>query len=352
MVLTRRRSMQSLFAALLLLVLVSNYFAYRLHAIPMPDDSRAVVIGSLLDLAIVAPLLLVAMTRKKGFTLKRFITFMVIGLVAARFIIPSEYFEPFKFVPYAAIVLEGLIVLAELGLLFLLAKHLPGILKEVKRARNDGLFSFPSLVKERVSSHPLISIMTAELLTFFYAFASWKRKPPTGETFFSLHQKTSMLAFHIMLIHAIVIETIGIHWWLHGKSVILSIVLLILNVYSVIYFIADIQTVRLNPLAMKDDRLQISLGLGKRMEIPYDAIKKIEWFEEAAQCNLKSKRIIDFIAKDMEEAKPNCVLHFRRPLQATLFMGMEKKYDLAAIRLDEPDRFRLALEQKISLPKP
>jgi len=347
MVLTRTRSKQSIFAALLLLVLVSNYFAYRLPAIPLPDDSRAVVIGSLLDLAIVAPLLILAMTRKKGFTLKRFITFMVIGLVAARFIIPSEYFAPFKFIPYAAIGLEGLIVLAEIGLLFLLVKHLPGILKELKQENNSGLFAFPSLVKERVSSHPLVSVIAAESLMFYYAFASWKRKPPTGESLFSLHQKTSLLAFNIMLIHAIVIETIGIHWWLHGKSMILSIVLLILNIYSVIYFIADIQTVRLNPLAMKENRMQISLGLGKRMEIQYDAIDKIEWFEEAAKCNLKSKGLVEFIARDLEEAKPNCVLHFKEPLKATLFMGIEKKFNMAAIRLDEPERFRDALEKKL-----
>lgn len=182
---------------------------------------------------------------------------------------------------------------------------------------------------------------------FYYAFASWKRKPPTGEAFFSLHQKTSMLAFNIMLIHAIVIETIGIHWWLHEKSMILSIVLLILNIYSVIYFIADIQTVRLNPLAVKVNRMHISLGLGKRMEIPFDAIDKIEWFEDAAKCNLKSKGLIEFIARDMEEAKPNCVLHFKEPLKATLFMGMEKKFNMAAIRLDEPERFRDVLEEKL-----
>lgn len=347
MVLTRSRSNRSLFAALLLLVLVSNYLAYRLPVIPMPDDSRAVVIGSLLDLAIVAPFLILAMTRKKGFTLKRFITFMVIGLVAARFIIPSEYFEPFKFIPYAAIGLEGLIVLAEIGLLFLLMKHLPGILRELKQESNSGLFAFPTLVKERVSSHPLISIVAAETLMFYYAFASWKRKPPIGEAFFSLHQKTSLLAFNIMLIHAIVIETIGIHWWLHEKSMILSIVLLVLNVYSVIYFIADIQTVRLNPLTMKENRMQVSLGLGKRMEIPFDAINKIDWFEEAAQCNLKSKGLVEFIARDLEEAKPNCVLHFKEPLKATLFMGMEKTYEMAAIRLDEPERFREVLEKKL-----
>lgn len=347
MVWTRQRLKQGLIAALLLLVLVSNYLAYRLPAIPLPADTRGVVIGSMLDFAIVAPLLILALTRKKGFTLKRFFTFMVIGLVAARFVIPGEYFEPFKFIPYVAIGFEGLLLLAEISLLFLLAIHMPKIIREVRGANAEVLFAFPELVKEKVSAHPLVSIVTAESLMFYYAFASWKRKPPVGGNLFTLHQKTSMVAFYVMLIHAIVIETIGIHWWLHGKSMILSIVLLLLNIYSVIYFIADIQTVRLTPLAMKENRMRISLGLGKRMEIPYDAIDKIDWFEEAAQCNLKSKGLVEFIARDMEEAKPNCVLHFKEPLKATLFMGMEKKFNMAAIRLDEPERLRHALEEKL-----
>lgn len=352
MVLTPSRSKQGLFAGLLLLVLMSNYFAYRLPAIPVPADSRAVVLGSLLDFAIVAPLLILALTRKKGFTLKRFITFMVIGLVAARFIIPAEHFEPFKFIPYAAIGLEGLIVLAEIWLLFLLAKHLPSIIRTLKKENASGLFAFPTLVKEKVSSHPIISIVAAEALMFYYAFASWKRKPPVGERFFTLHQKTSLLAFNIMLIHAIVIETLGIHWWLHDKSLILSIVLLLLNVYSVFYFLADIQTVRLNPLKMNETHMQISLGLGKRMEIPYDAIEKIEWGNEAGQYNLKSKDVIEFIARDFEEVKPQCIIHFSRPVRAILFLGMEKEFRTVAIKVDEPERFRMMLESKRSLPLP
>ncbi|MDW0116442.1 beta-carotene 15,15'-monooxygenase [Sporosarcina thermotolerans] len=352
MVLNRFRSKQVLFAGLLLFVLVSNYFVYRLPAIPMPENARAVVIGSLVDLAIVAPLLMLSLTRKKGFSLKRFITFMVMGLIAARFIIPINYFEPFKFVPYAAIGVEGLIVLAELGLIFLLIKHLPRIIKEIKEHQVSSLFAFPALVKEKVSSHPLISIVAAESLMFYYAFASWKRKPPVGEIMFSLHQKTSLLAFYIMLIHAIVIETIGIHWWLHGKSAILSIVLLILNIYTVIYFIADIQAVRLNPLKMNENHMQVSLGLGKRMEIPYDAIGKIDWGLDAEHYNLKSKGLIEFMARDFEEVKPHCIIHFSRPLKATLFLGMEKEFTATTLRVDEPERFRHILENKRSLPLP
>ena len=150
-----------------------------------------------------------------------------------------------------------------------------------------------------------------------------------------------------MLIHAIIIETIGIHWWLHEKSMILSLVLLILNIYSVIYFIADIQAVRLNPLTLEKDRLRISLGLGKRMEIPYNSIERIAWGEEAETYNLKTSGLIDFIARDLEATVPQCIIHFKYPLKATLFLGMEKEFNVAAIRVDESEKFRTALEQYI-----
>lgn len=347
MVLTDSRSKQAILLVLLLLVLVSNFLAYRLPAIPIPADSRGVVIGSLLDFTIVAPLLILALTRKKGFTIKRFLTFMVMGLIAARFIIPAEHFAPFKVLPYVAIGFEGLIILAEIGLLFLLAKHLPAIIKDLKQSNSSSLFAFPRLVKERVSAHPLISIIAAEVLMFYYAVASWKRQPPVGQNLFTLHRKTSMLALNIMLIHAIVIETIGIHWWLHEKSFILSVVLLVLNVYSVIYFIADIQAIRLNPLKINEDHLQLSLGLSKRMEIPYDAIEKVDWGADAEAYPLKKKNLIEFIARDFEDVKPQCIIHFNRPLKATLFLGAEKEFITAAIRVDDLERFKQTLSKKL-----
>ncbi|BAQ09847.1 hypothetical membrane spanning protein [Bacillus sp. OxB-1] len=348
MALTRTRSEQWIFGVLLAFTLISNYLIYRLpDIVPAPAYATGVVFGSLLDLAIIAPLLILAMTRKKGFTVKRFITFMVLGLVAARFIIPASHFEPFRFVPYAAIALEGGILLAEIGLVFLLVKHMPVILRDMKKSSATGLFAFPATVREKVSAHPLISVIAAESVMFYYAIASWKQAPPLGESKFYLHRKTSLLAFYVMLIHAIIIETVGLHWFFHDKSVLLSIVLLLLNVYTVLYFIAEIQVVRLNPLELAENKMRISLGLGKRMEIPYDAIADIVEGEAAQSYDLKQKGLIQFIAKDFEELKPQFVLHFKRPLRATLFIGMEKTYMSAAIRVDEPERFLHALKEKM-----
>src|SRR5690606_26969843 len=99
----------------------------------------------------------------------------------------------------------------------------------------------------------------------------------------------------------------------------------------ILYFIADIQAVRLNPMKMNENHMQVSIGLGKRMEIPYDAIEKVVWGQEAEHFNLKSKGLIEFMARDFEEVKPHCIIHFSRPLKATLFLGMEKEFTTTAL---------------------
>lgn len=327
---------------LLFLVLGVNTFLYRSPITPLvlSADANWVVIGSLIDLAIVAPLLILFLKRGKKITVKSFVMWMVLGVVLARFLIPSVYFEPFTYLPIAAIGLEAVILLAELGLVVLLAWRLPGIIRWIKAHGESPLFLLPAAVEKRVGSHVLLRIVAHEIIVFFYAFASWKKHPPKGESYFTLHQKSSLIAFYIMLIHAVVIETIGIHWLIHGKSPVISVILLILNIYTVIYFIGEVQAVRLNPLSVKDEKLFVSLGVGKRMVIPFAEMEKIHWGKEAAEFNLKSKELITFIAKDFEEVPPHCVIEFRKPLEASLFYGLKKSYTKAAIRLDEPERFK------------
>lgn len=134
-----------------------------------------------------------------------------------------------------------------------------------------------------------------------------EKKPPEDPTAITLHKNTSSIAFNIMLIHAIVIETIGIHWWLHDKSALLSVVLLVLNVYSVIYFIGDIQATRLNPLTFKDENLNVSLGLNKRISVPLESIRAVRWGAKPETGTLS------FVAKDFEEPEPQVVIDFHTP---------------------------------------
>jgi len=151
-----------------------------------------------------------------------------------------------------------------------------------------------------------------------------------------------------MLIHGIVVETIGIHWWLHEKSMVLSIILLILNVYSVIFFIADMQAVRLNPVHVTSDKLYLSLGLMKRAEICFDNIEELIEDKQELEGKL-SKDTIDFVARDFGEAYPQFILKLKEPIEVTFLLGIKKKYHKIAIKVDHKQEFKTILVQGMNV---
>ncbi|CEG21885.1 hypothetical protein BN1080_00804 [Planococcus massiliensis] len=334
-----RRTQFAKWALLLLaLVLTSNFLLYHssFSSIIIPEESVWVVSGSLLDLALVAPLLLLAAFR---LTAKQFIGLIASGIILARLLIPSSYIEPFSGLVYAAIGLEVLVIAAEAALIFFLCYHFPKILRSIKNQEESPLFTLFPATFAVMKPNPLVSVVLSEALVVYYAFFSWKKRAPDTPYTVSLHKNTSAIAFYIMLIHAIVIETIGIHWFLHEKSLMLSMILLILNIYSVFYFLAEIQAIRLNPLTVKDGSVQLSLGLSKRMTFRLDSIESIRWGEPA------KKDTLEFIANDIETGEPQLVINFKAPQKATLFYGRTKEVSQIALKVDNPEKLKNLLEQ-------
>ncbi|ANF47209.1 hypothetical protein [Priestia megaterium] len=331
---------------LLLLVISSNYVLYHssfgLHS--LPGDFNGVVVGSIIDLSLVAPLLFLAWQRK--FSLKYFIVLMATGLIAARFIIPSEYFASFQSVMWLGVGIEGLLILFELSLLFMLVKNVPPILRRIRSSSLPLLFSFSHAINEKFPKQPFIHVLCSEMLMFYYTFGTWKKQPSTEGNTFTLYKRSSFITFQIMIIHAIVIETLGLHWLLHNTSIILSIVLLILNIYSIVFFIGDIQGLRLNPLRVEDDCIYISFGLAKRMEISFKDIEEIVEDTHILQQKIPNTTI-EFIARDFEKVYPDLLLILKSPIEATLFMGIKKKYQQVAIRVDDPHVFKKIVKERL-----
>ncbi|MFV5315222.1 beta-carotene 15,15'-monooxygenase [Priestia megaterium] len=331
---------------LLLLVISSNYVLYHssFGLQSLLADLNGVVVGSILDLSLVAPLFFLAWQRK--FSLKYFIVLMATGLITARFIIPSEYLASFQSVMWLGVGIEGVLILFELSLLFMLIKNVPPILKRVKSSSLPLLFSFSRAVNEKFPKHAFIHILCSEMLMLYYAFGTWKKQPSTEGNTFTLYKRSSFITFQIMIIHAIVIETLGLHWLLHNTSMTLSIVLLILNIYSIVFFIGDIQALRLNPLRVEDDRLYISFGLAKRMEISFKDIEEIIEDTHILQQKVPNTTI-EFMARDFETVHPDLLLILKSPIEATLFMGIKKKYQQVVIRVDDPHRFKKLVKERL-----
>lgn len=331
---------------LLLLVFSANYTLYHttIGIQLLPDKPNLVVAASMIDLALISPILFLAWKRKMNW--KNLILGIASGLIFVRFFIPLEYLAPFKGVTWIGFAVEAGLLVLEVLVLVSLFKYMPSIIRSVKNSPLPVLFSFSKAVNKQVISHPLIRIICSEMLMFYYALATWKNKPQLGTNMFTLHQKSSLIAFQIMLIHATILEMAGLHWLFHEKSVILSIILLVFNLYTVIFFVGDIQAVRNNPLVITEDRMYISLGLLKRMEIMFSDVEEVIITPENLT-QKKSKQTIAFIARDFEEVHPDLILKLKQPIEATLIMGIKKEYSKVAIKLDEPTRFKEVLKEKI-----
>jgi len=335
---------QNIWLAFLFMVLVSNYMLYNtgLGSSILPIETNGVVLGSLIDLVVIVPVLW--MLYKGKFSLKQAIFLAAFGCIAARFIIPLEHLQPFVAVTWAGFAIEAILILLEIFLVATLVRYLPRILDDVRASSLPDLFSFSQAVEKQIPKHPVIQMICSDLLVLYYGFASWKRQERPGLT---LHKNSSYIAFQLMIIHGIAIETIGIHWWLHEKSMILSIVLLIFNIYSVIFFIADMQAIRLNPVYVTDDTIYVSLGLMKRTEIHFDKIEEIIVDEEQLERKL-SKDTIDFVARDFGEAYPQVILKMKEPVEVTFMLGIKKRYNQVAIKVDQSQEFKQMLQLRMS----
>ncbi len=319
---------------LLLLVLVSNFLLYlpEISSIFSIQLTSGVALGSLIDLAIIAPLLFFSAFK---ISIKQTIGFMVAGLILARLIVPYELFVPYIGVLYAGIAIEILLITAEIGILFLILWRIPKIKAEIMAMKSGILFGLIPAVEKLITKNIIVNIIMTEIIMFYYALFTWKKKTPREAESVSMHKNTSTIAFNIMLIHAIIIETIGLHWWLHEKSLVLSVVLLILNIYSVFFFLAEIQITRLHPIVKRDGTLYITQGFTARAAVPISLIKEVEWGG-----SLPQKDTLKFIYKDFEELEPQAIIYLNEPIEVTQFMGRKKSITEFAIRVDDPAKLK------------
>ncbi|QPC45626.1 beta-carotene 15,15'-monooxygenase [Mangrovibacillus cuniculi] len=331
---------RNIWLLLLGLVLSSNLMLYytTFGQSIVIEGSQAVVLGSLLDLVIVAPLLWMAY--KKQFTWKQAILLGAGGLIAARFLIPIQHLEPFVAFTWVGFAIEGTIIALELFLVISLVLYLPKITSEVKKSPTPTVFAFPQSVDRYVNKNPIVHIICTEMLMLYYAFGSWNKQPRQGIT---MYKNSNYLATQMMIIHAIVLESVGFHWFLHKESAVLSIVLLVLNAYTVFFFLGDIQAMRLNPTYVEDGTLYLSMGLMKRVKIPLTSVVRV--VENAEEMKiLRKKGTVEFMASDMNTPEPDFIILLSQPVKVKYYLGFSKKYQQIAVRCDDPKGMRELLE--------
>lgn len=347
---TLKKNNIAIYFILTSLIVLSNYILYNTTiAQPLPSG---IALGSIIDFLVVIPVLTYFFIIRKKYSLK-YIGFVILaGYGAAYLIIPKNMLGEYSFVPYIIGISEGLLLLVELFILFKVVTVLPKVIREYKNIKNDSsyfLYHVRSSVEKHLSNNRLIYVFLSELTMFYYALFCWKKKVkiPEGKPF-TYHKKTSVMAVYIMLIHATVLESVGLHYVLHQWNEIAAYILLFLNVYAILFFIGEIQATRLTPFLLKEDELYLQVGLSSSLTLPIKNIKEIKFYDGPEKISKKElETIYDARVLDFMKEKPMFEIILKETETLNLMYGITRKVDRVFLNVDEGNEFFEEMQARI-----
>ncbi|MCM3737246.1 hypothetical protein M3215_15925 [Bacillus cytotoxicus] len=330
------------------LIILSNILLYALPIMsPLPNR---VALGSLFDFILTIPIVTYILIIRKRYSLKYIFPVILAGYVAARFIIPNPYFEAYSFITYLVVAGEIAFLCLELYLLYKIAKKLPAIVrayKIYKHAYPSFSYAIEKAVYHSVSENVAVNVLLSECKLLYYALFSWGKKAPTGSGMFTYHKKTGSIAFYIMIIHGTLLESIGFHYFLHQWNPVVAWVLLILNIYAVLFFLAEIQAIRLCPYVVTDKELILQAGLTKQLSVPFCNIESIHYIKEALPSKIEQKQIFDATINEFMKEPAKLEIILKKPMKATMLYGFQKIVIKVHINVDDERTFYDTVMNKI-----
>ncbi|MCG7314708.1 hypothetical protein MHL30_16395 [Priestia flexa] len=322
------------------LIMCANFIVYRTSAFgPVPNE---VVIGSLLDFLMVIPLLLYVFIFRQKPTLHHFIGVISRLSILAYIAIPKPYFTHYSLTSYLIFIIIGLLTISACLYLYRFLSILP-LLKRSYLAEATNYALFPINLEKALETtfHNLkTSPWWLHDLSILYYTCSFKKKVHVNGSSFSYHKSANGVALNLVIIHAIVLETVGVHYFLHQWSPALSMILLLLNIYGIVFMIAEIQAIRLSPYVLTTKELILQTGLTKRAIIPLATIKEIKWYDgaetftKAEQAHLYDARLNDFVPE-----KPTFEIQLHQKQTLTLPYGITKEIDRIVLNVDDKHTF-------------
>lgn len=339
-----------LFAILTILILLSNFSLYRVsfHK-PLPEK---IIWGSLIDFFIIIPGMIYILYFKNRFSLQKIGFLMLLAYAAAYIIIPQKLLHEDHVVPYFIGVCESSLLIIEIYFLSRLLRKLPAFISSLRTLNKQSsylIYNYRNTAARFFPGSKMGEISVTDFSLFYYALFSWRKKIKihTGQVF-SFHKKTSGIALYIMLIHATAIETIGLHYFLHQWNPLASYILLFLNIYGFLYFLAEIQTLRLSPFWITEDLLIMQAGLSKGMEVPIHDIQDIFSYTGPEKISSKEYNMLfDARAIDFIQEKPQFEIKLTKPHPIYFMYGFQRKVDRIILSVDDPHAFSQQLKQKI-----
>ncbi|MDQ0232182.1 hypothetical protein J2S19_003469 [Metabacillus malikii] len=184
---------------------------------------------------------------------------------------------------------------------------------------------------------PFASIITKELIMYYYLFKKVDRIPLRNGSHYSYHKNSSYKIFLAAILLTAVIEGIGVFFLLHHLVPIISWIHTILVVYCLLYFISDYKAVLAKPITVTSQKLYLHLGIRSNEVILIENIQYAAKATKSMEEHKKDKSVFNMLLIDMEGH--NVEIMLKEPIIKKTFFGKERPIYSIHIKVDSPSEF-------------
>lgn len=314
-----------------LIILLNSPFFHR---------NRTLNLALTIDLLITVPLVYFLLIRKSKIPKTTVVPVMVIGLVIGTFLLPKEdqiFLDFFK---------SWILPIIEIGIFFYIVLKLKKTISHYKSLKSHSS-DFPETLRAACKDlvpEKLIVPFTTELAVIYYGFIHWK-PVLLSDNQFSYHKKSTTSSLAGAFILLILIESIWLHFVLQNWNVTLAWILTFFSVYSMIQIFGFVKSTIKRPIVLRESHLHAHYGVISETTIP---ISEIEAVETSTTYN-KDDDSLKLLSPIGGMEGVTVVIHLKSSQVLSGLYGSKKTYSKLGMFIDEPSKFKEAIDDKLAL---
>jgi hypothetical protein len=259
---------------------------------------------------------------------------LALGLVAARLLLPAEARGSLS-------VLRGAWALVELATLVAIVAQVGAIRRRARALRASGAASVDALegaLASAVGALPARLVAT-ELDVMGWAIGGWWRATPVEDArTFSVHRRRPHAVLVGVLVFLMAVESTLLHVVVSRSAPAMAWVLSGSSLWLALWLVGDAHALRLQPLVLGADALEVRVGVRWRVRVPYAAIARVVGPDEPAVGATLPGTV-------MRAADLQIVLS--RPLEARGALGRTRRFETLRLSVDRVEEFRAALARRL-----
>ncbi|MFF2448229.1 hypothetical protein ACFVSW_14110 [Neobacillus sp. NPDC058068] len=194
-----------------------------------------------------------------------------------------------------------------------------------------------AMVNSQIKNKVLAAFLTRDLLTIYYLFSTSNQREPEQGTAYTLHKKIGYGGIVFGFLFVLVLEAVGVSYFLHSWNTVIAWIHLALSVYLIIFLISDYKAIKRNPVLLLPGKVHIRLGLRLKAQIYLHNIESIQAGKVNFEKDKKKKDVWNLTLFGFED--PDYEISLKEPLLLRDGLGRDCLVRKMYLTLDEKEEF-------------